>query len=314
MDKYNKVISFLTPQERKRLRDEQFALPSQRKYPIDNAFHTAQSMRAFYNAQESEKPELAYNLIKAAKKFGVNVKSKHILDYASSYGSHVKSEAVSFFMPPNPSQVIIKNNFYPSGLTELDIYTYYMKVKKNLLDWIGGRQVAFFLNIDNQLVVKRKHKGRDIYLTENNYEEIITGRTNSIYVERDTTTNYFVVDVDAAKGIKFSEILKACKLAKDLLTPMDIVKWEWLVTSPHGIHMIGQVKQQYNINQLRSEIENLLKQQTEHLVNIKGRKQGINYDLSPNYQKSLHMARYSLTKEGLICDDYLTSRNAGKRI
>ena len=67
--------------------------------------------------------------------------------------------------PDNPEDVILKNQYYPSGLKEVDVYTYYMKMKPRILSWIGKRKSAFFLRIDDDLVVKRKIDGKEIKLT-----------------------------------------------------------------------------------------------------------------------------------------------------
>ena len=58
---------------------------------------------------------------------------------------HILTEAV----PTNPQTIILKNKYYPKGLTENQIYNYYMSVKKLLLNYIGKRTVSFFLMIDN---------------------------------------------------------------------------------------------------------------------------------------------------------------------
>lgn len=227
------------------------------------------------------------------------------------------STLLSEHTPQNPDQIVIKNKFYPQGLTEKRIYDYYIQNKKYLLDWIDNRPVAFFLNIDGQIVVKRKTStGSPIVLDVNNFEKLITGRTNGIYVERDNPSDYLVVDIDASKfGISYKEIHKASKVVQELLKPLGVKYWEKLFTSPNGMHVIGYLKSKHPLSYIKLTVEEHLSKQTRYLVNVKGRKPGtINLDLSPNYDKSIHMARYSLTKEGLICDDISVSNNAGKRI
>lgn len=215
--------------------------------------------------------------------------------------------------PSNPNSIVIKNKFYPSGLTEKQIYNYYIQNKQKIVKWINGRYVAFFLKLeDGTVVVKRKHSGSLINLTLENFDTIITGRTNSIYVEHSNPTNYFVVDIDAGEGVSYKSITKASELATDLLTSLT-KDWERLYSSPHGMHLIGHLKKTMDLDELRRLVEIKLHNQSEYLVNVKGRKPNtINYDLSPNYNRSIHMCRYSLTKEGLICDD-ITDK-IGKKI
>ena len=50
--------------------------------------------------------------------------------------------------PENPNQVIVRNEFYPHGLTEFDVWDYYEKNKSTLLKNIIGRNIMFFIAID----------------------------------------------------------------------------------------------------------------------------------------------------------------------
>jgi hypothetical protein len=107
----------------------------------------------------------------------------------------------------------------------------------------------------------------------------------------------------------------ASKVVVELLRPLQVEKWEVLFTSPKGIHVIGYLSKKDTLDNIRSSVEELLSKQHNYLVNVKGRRHvEINLDLTPNYKRSIHICRYSLTKEGLICDDILTSRKAGKKI
>jgi len=219
------------------------------------------------------------------------------------------------FIPPHPEQAVIRNWLYPHGLTEKDIWDYYQKNKKNLLDWIGDRTVAFFLKINDILVVKRNIGEKPIKLTQENFDELITGRTLQVLVERHDPTDYFVVDIDAGESHSRKEIIMASRVVVQLLNPLQVEKWEVLFTSPKGIHVIGYLSKKDSLNNIRSSVEELLSQQNDYLVNVKGRRHiEINLDLTPNYKRSIHICRYSLTKEGLICDDILTSSKAGKKI
>lgn len=219
--------------------------------------------------------------------------------------------------PSNPDDVILKNKHYPSGLTEIEIYNYYMRAKSKILGWIKNRRCAFFLQIGNDLVVRRKINGKDIKLTESNYEKLITGRTLQILAERPDTSNYFVIDIDAGDGVSFQAMNKAIDTAKGLLSKsLNIKRWELLFSSPRGRHLIGYMASSISSKNMISKLTEILSEQDEVLVNVKGRHLGtINYDFTPNYKRGVHIARYSLTKEGLICDDMnAAGGQAGKKI
>jgi DNA primase len=220
------------------------------------------------------------------------------------------------FSPPHPEDIVIRNWLYPKGLTEKDIYNYYQTVKNPILNWIGNRNIAFFLKIKDILVVKRNIGESVIKLTEENYNEVITGRTIQVLVERPDPSNYFVVDIDAGQMHSHNEIIEASNIVMELLNPLNIIKWENLFTSPKGLHVIGYLDKPRRVDELRIVLEKYLLKQQNYLVNVKGKRhKQINLDLTPNYKRSIHLCRYSLTKEGLICDDILTKGNrAGKKI
>lgn len=215
----------------------------------------------------------------------------------------------------NPDGVVVSNRFYPKGLTEKQIYDYYIMNKHNIIKWIDGRQVSFFLEVENSKpVVIRKYKSNPIFLNSENYEKLITGRTLSIYTQMPTISKYFVVDVDGGPGVSFSDVVKASVKAQKLLMGFNVIKYETLFTSSLGVHLIGHTNNHLTPKKTILNLTEMLSAQDEYLVNIKGRKPGsINYDLSPNNEKALHLCRYSLTKDGLICDD-ISQKKSGSKI
>ena len=72
----------LNAAERKALRDDQFGLPDSREYPMPDAIHVHSAEAYFRFCPEDRKPELARNILKKAKEFGVDIKSDTILKYA----------------------------------------------------------------------------------------------------------------------------------------------------------------------------------------------------------------------------------------
>jgi hypothetical protein len=84
--------------------------------------------------------------------------------------------------PENPETIVLRNSYYPKGLTELDIWNYYQKVKREILNETKSRDIMFAIMVDlNKPVIRRRGKGQGfIRLTPQNYDEIITGRTVTI--------------------------------------------------------------------------------------------------------------------------------------
>ena len=69
----------LDTEERKELNDSDFGLPEERKYPMPDATHVRAAESYF------QKPELAHNILRKAKEFGVDVESPTILEWANRY-------------------------------------------------------------------------------------------------------------------------------------------------------------------------------------------------------------------------------------
>ena len=72
----------LTTEERKELPDSDFGIPETREFPIPDATHVHAAEAYFRYAPEDKKASLARFILNRAKKFGVDVKSQTILDYA----------------------------------------------------------------------------------------------------------------------------------------------------------------------------------------------------------------------------------------
>ena len=75
------VSDKLSTEERKELSDSEFGLPEQRAYPMPDAAHVRAAEAYFRYAPENVKPELAQNILKKAKEFGVNIKSSTIWEW-----------------------------------------------------------------------------------------------------------------------------------------------------------------------------------------------------------------------------------------
>lgn len=215
------------------------------------------------------------------------------------------------FFPSHPLEIVVKNKYYPNGLTEKQIYSYHLSIKDKILHWIDNRNVAFLIKTEpDKTVLIRNQKGKPLHLTSSNFEDIITGRTNVIYVVHPTLTDYWVTDIDIGPNLT----IKHAKNALDILlhSNLNLKKHEAIYSSDKGIHLIGYVSIPGDIDLLREELKIQLQKicdkinQTSNikfLVNVKGRKPNtINFDLSSMYPNSLHISKYSLTKEFLICD------------
>lgn len=72
----------LDAEERKDLSDSDFGLPEERAFPMPDAAHVRAAESYFRYAPDSQKTELAQNILKKAAEFGVNVQSPTVLEWA----------------------------------------------------------------------------------------------------------------------------------------------------------------------------------------------------------------------------------------
>ena len=72
----------LNTEERRDLPTEVFGLPERREYPMPDAAHVRAAEAYFRYCPEDLKPELARNILKFAREYGVDVESPTILSYA----------------------------------------------------------------------------------------------------------------------------------------------------------------------------------------------------------------------------------------
>lgn len=72
----------LTTKKRNNLKDSDFGLPKERKFPIHDKSHVKSAIRYFSDCPEKKKPQLAKRIIAKAKEFGVEISENNpILKY-----------------------------------------------------------------------------------------------------------------------------------------------------------------------------------------------------------------------------------------
>lgn len=75
----------LTAAERRALRSSDFGLPELREFPMPDAAHVRAAEAYFRYAPEDKKALLAHRILLKAKKYGVQVGSETVLEWAAKY-------------------------------------------------------------------------------------------------------------------------------------------------------------------------------------------------------------------------------------
>jgi len=75
----------LSSAERKKLTSADFGIPEAREFPMPDAAHVRAAEAYFRYASQDKKPLLAHRILLKAKKYGVDIESENILDWAKKY-------------------------------------------------------------------------------------------------------------------------------------------------------------------------------------------------------------------------------------
>lgn len=208
--------------------------------------------------------------------------------------------------PLNPETVILRNKFYPRGIREIDIWNYYQKVKSILLREVVGRDLMFWIMVDeNKPIIKRKGKTTSyIRLTNSNYDEMITGRTISIHSSMWRSEDFGIIDIDLDPADDFSWAKRVTRDVYEYVsTKVPIVReCKIKFTGKFGFHLVCEFGRKINVDSIRFLLRKFLQESDlSKRYTIEGkRRRGVpNLDLSPNKVKGNFITLYSLSIWGL---------------
>jgi len=210
--------------------------------------------------------------------------------------------------PKNPETVIIKNQFYTKGLTELKIWNYYQDAKVSLLKEVMNRNLMVAIMTDvNKPVMRRKFdQGGVIRLTPQNYNQIITGRTSTIYSEMGPYETFGIIDVDIHPSDGFVWARKVTADVYDyVMDKMPVVRTaEIRFTGKTSFHIVCDFGRKMKVDAVRYLLRKfLLDSPLSKVYTVGGKRQaGIpNLDLSPNKTRGNYITKHSLSIWGLKC-------------
>jgi hypothetical protein len=230
---------------------------------------------------------------------------------------------VKMAYPENPETIILRNEFYRNGLKEIDIWNYYQSVKRELLNETKSRDVMLGIMVDvNKPVLRRKGKGQDwIRLTPQNYDEVITGRTLTVYSSMGMYEDFGIIDIDVSDydGFSWARIV-ASNVYDFVMDKMPVVRSAQIrYTGKTSFHIVCKFNRKMKIDSIRFLLQRFLQSSDlAKVYTVSGkRKAGVpNLDLSPNKYRGNYITLHSLSLIGLKCMDVsyveVTSFNKNK--
>ena len=208
--------------------------------------------------------------------------------------------------PEHPDTIIVKNEFYPDGLTQEDVYNYYMKNKQNILEQTKNREIMIFFATDlNRVIVKRKIHEDYIKLNSLNYSSVVSGRTLSLISTMNRQENFGIVDID------YHEFDTAKEVVADVYDYLYRTNknLKIIFTGKSSFHIKYMFDKKYDIDQIRFELKNTLQDLADKYdIEFKRQKSKPNLDLSPNKYRGGYITVYSLSTLGLKCMEVLRAK------
>lgn len=207
-------------------------------------------------------------------------------------------------VPEHPDTIVISNQYYPRGLTEQDIYSYYMTNKDKILREVYNREVMLFIVIDKDNIIVKRHLGRSggfIKLNEDNYDNIISGRTISIHSTFKSKENFGIIDIDYHDFESCKE--STARIYKLLYKQNKNIEIKY--TGKNSFHILFYFNNWYPINDIRIKLFNILQEligdNSEFTINKRRSNDKINLDLSSNKFRGGFISYHSLSVLGLRC-------------
>jgi hypothetical protein len=229
--------------------------------------------------------------------------------------SRTKCKGDYMSYPKNPDTIILKNLYYPRGLTELDVWEYYQKVKSSILKNTRLHDVMFAIMTDvNKPVLRRKGaSGKTIRLTPQNYDTIITGRTIALYTTMGMYEQRGIIDIDIDPRDGFRWAKQATGAVFDyVMDKMPLVRKASIVfTGKTSFHVVCDFNSKMKIDTMRFMLQKFLRNSDlskVYTIEAKRRPGVPNLDLSPNKIRGNYITLDSLSILGLRCMEVEYSR------
>lgn len=209
--------------------------------------------------------------------------------------------------PKNPNTIVIKNRFYPQGLTELDIWSYYDNVKGAFLQTTKNRDLTALIMIEpNKPILRRNLGGKPIRLTPQNYDQIITGRTVGFYSSMTSMEQIGIIDIDVdpRDGLKWAK-QATLDVFDFVMDKMPLVrKANIIYTGKTSFHVVCDFGKKMKVDSIRFLLQKFLRNSdlsNKYTIEAKRRPGIPNLDLSPNKIRGNYITLHSLSLIGLKC-------------
>jgi len=142
--------------------------------------------------------------------------------------------------PKHPDTIVVESEFYPRGLTEADVWSYYDGTKNEIVGELEGHNVMLVIKADGE-IYKRHPDGKEAFIrigSVEDFDRYNNGRTVEFHKVLGDQTSYGFVDVDPKEAVPFEKARKVAGDVYDLLLEQpDINRVDLAYSGGRGFHI-----------------------------------------------------------------------------
>jgi len=223
--------------------------------------------------------------------------------------------------PGHPeTKVVRKNEYYPNGLVEEDIWRWYDKNKKEILPYLQkAKEILLVIKTNDGTIVKRNDKeGKPITVNKlEDFEKLNNGRNIEFHYVIGKKSDIGWVDLDPGKNFDFEIAKKIAKGLKEKLKNLNFIQSvDIKYTGGRGFHLILNFTETRDVNKTREELKSFLEEyaerSSEKLVLKKPKPSEMRLDVSTFHDKGSIRAPYSLNVDTGLASLYVLEKEKAK--
>ena len=162
--------------------------------------------------------------------------------------------------PKHPDTIIVKAEYYPDGLTEEEIWTYYDGVKEGIVKELNNQPTMLVIKVDGQVYKRNDESGHPIMIKDiASFDKYNTGRVVEYHKVIGENSKYGFIDIDPNEVPSWDKVKQVTgEVYKKISSLPDVDRVDIAFSGGRGFHLYPYFKEERSINDLRTELEEFL--------------------------------------------------------
>jgi hypothetical protein len=159
--------------------------------------------------------------------------------------------------PRHPDAVVLKNSFYPEGLTEYQVWRQLRNHADDLLGQLKGRRVMVVIKTDEAKIIRRNGASGDPLRikTLEGLTEIMSGRTMEFHAVSEKEADLAWIDLDPQEQFPFSEVKSVAIALVPIMRKTIEADVSIKFSGGRGFHLLGALSGKSDVDALRHRLE-----------------------------------------------------------